>query len=163
MSEPNPPGYAPDNDPSAQPPPSAPYAAYPTPPPGAAPTYGYGGTGQVGKVRETGISILLFIVTLGIYGWFWYYNVHKEMKDHSGRGLGGPVALVLAIFVGIVMPYITSSEVGDLYEARGQQKPVSAGTGLWSFPGALILVGPIIWFVKTNGALNEYWRSLGAQ
>jgi hypothetical protein len=85
------------------------------------------------------------------------------MKNYSGRGLDGPLALVLAIFVGIVMPYITSSEVGGLYEARGQQKPVSGATGLWVFPGVFIIVGPIIWFVKTNGALNDYWRSVGAQ
>jgi hypothetical protein len=26
----------------------------------------------------------------------------------------------------------------------------------------LILVGPIVWFVKTNAALNDYWKSLGA-
>ncbi|MGI8433986.1 MAG: hypothetical protein ACR2LE_04530 [Nocardioidaceae bacterium] len=73
------------------------------------------------------------------------------------------MALLLALFVGIVMPFITSSEVGDLYARRGQEKPVSGSTGLWYFPGIFILVGPIIWFVKTNGALNSYWRSVGAQ
>jgi uncharacterized protein DUF4234 len=119
-------------------------------------------TGPVGRIRSTGLSILLFIVTLGIYGWFWYYGVHEEMKRHKGDGLGGPIALILAIFVGIVMPYLTSAEVGELYERRGQPKPVSGLTGLWSFPGAIIIVGPIIWFVKTNGALNDYWASLGA-
>ncbi|GAB2640648.1 hypothetical protein GCM10027270_31590 [Nocardioides ginkgobilobae] len=44
-----------------------------------------------------------------------------------------------------------------------QKEPVSGATGLWYFPGMFILVGPIIWFVKTNGALNDYWKSLGAQ
>jgi hypothetical protein len=119
-------------------------------------------SGQLGKVRSTGVSILLFIVTLGIYGLVWYYLTHDEMKRHSGEGLGGALALVLAFFVGIVMPFLTSSEVGKLYERRGQQPPVSALTGLWYFPGAIILIGPIVWFVKTNGALNDYWRSLGA-
>jgi hypothetical protein len=42
------------------------------------------------------------------------------MKHHTGEGLGGGIALVLAIFVGL-----------------------------------------IVWFVKVNGALNAYWRSLG--
>jgi hypothetical protein len=116
--------------------------------------------GPVGKIRSTGISILLFIVTLGIYGWFWYYGVHDEMKRHKGGdGLGGAIALILAIFVSIVMPFLTSSEVGGLYERRGQEKPVSGITGLWIL---LPLVGGIIWFVKTNGALNDYWASLGA-
>ena len=120
-------------------------------------------TGPVGKVRGTGVCILLMVVTLGIYSWFWWYGTHEEMKRHSGRGLGGVIALLLAIFVGIVMPYLTSNEVGELYERRGQEKPVSALTGLWYFPGIFLLVGPLIWFVKTNGALNAYWKSLGAQ
>src|SRR3954471_2809573 len=145
----NDPADVPPAEQTSPPPPPATYSAYPAPPPGAVAAYG-GATGPVGKVRSTGVCILLYIVTLGIYGWFWYYSVHREMKDHSGRGLGGGVALVLAIFVGIVMPYITSAEVGGLYEARGQQKPVSAATGLWAFPGVIIIVGPIIWFVKTN-------------
>ena len=40
---------------------------------------------------------------------------------------------------------------------------MSGLTGLWYFPGMLILIGPIVWFVKTNGALNNYWRSMGAR
>jgi hypothetical protein len=154
-------------DPAAQQPPAAPPPPptdYPAAPPAPAAGYGYPpaayAPGPIGKVRGTGISILLFIVTLGIYGWFWYYGVHDEMKRHkNGQGLGGGIALVLAIFVGIVMPFITADEVGKLYEARGQAKPVSAITGLWII---LPLAGAIVWFVKTNGALNDYWKSLGA-
>jgi hypothetical protein len=85
------------------------------------------------------------------------------MKRHkNGDGLGGVIALVIAALVGVVMPFLTSNEVGELYERRGQSKPVSGLTGLWYFPGIFILVGPIVWFVKTNGALNDYWVSLGA-
>ena len=40
---------------------------------------------------------------------------------------------------------------------------MSGLTGLWFFPGMFILVGPFIWFIQTNRALNEYWQSLGAQ
>jgi hypothetical protein len=29
--------------------------------------------------------------------------------------------------------------------------------------GAFILIGPLVWLVKTNGALNAYWRSVGAR
>jgi uncharacterized protein DUF4234 len=136
---------------------------HPAPYPSASPApYQAPVTGPLGQPRSTGIGILLYIVTFGIYGWYWFYKTHDEMKRHSGTGLGGGIALLLAIFVGVAMPYLTSSEVGELYQRRGQPRPVSAATGLWAFPGALILVGPIIWFVKTNGALNTYWRSLGA-
>lgn len=132
---------------------------FPTPP-----TSAPAATGPIGTVRSTGMCILLSIVTLGIYTWFWYYKTHEEMKAHSGAGLGGPVALILAIFVGFLMPFFSSAEVGDLYARRGQPKPVSGTTGLWALLlGWFFLVGLIVWFVKTNGALNEYWKSLGAQ
>lgn len=119
--------------------------------------------GPIGQVRSTGIQILLFFVTLGIWSFVYYYQTHEEMKRHSGEGVGGVLALVLSFFVGIVSPYLLSSEVGGLYERSGRTKPVSAVTGLWFFPGAFVLVGPIVWFVKTNGALNAYWRSVGAR
>jgi hypothetical protein len=124
--------------------------------------YGAPGAAQLGKIRGTGVAILLTIVTLGIYPLYWYYSVHEEMKRHRGSGLGGGLALLLAFLVGIVMPYITASEVGAMYEARGQHKPVSGVTGLWYFPGIFLLfIGPFVWFAKTNGAINAYWRSLG--
>ena len=120
--------------------------------------------GPVGKIRSTGMCVLLTIVTLGIYSIYWYYATHDEMKKHSGNGLGGGIALVLAIFVGPVMVFLTPNEVGGLYERKGRAKPVSAATGLWYLLlGWFFLVGAIIWFVKTNGALNEYWKSQGAQ
>ena len=119
--------------------------------------------GPPGKVRATGTCVLLTVVTLGFYTWYWYFKTHDEMRRHSNTGLGGGVALVLAIFVGVVMPFLSSNEVGGLYERRGQAKPVSAVTGLWALLlGWFFFVGLIVWFVKTNGALNAYWRSLGA-
>ncbi|HET6939904.1 MAG TPA: DUF4234 domain-containing protein, partial [Nocardioides sp.] len=147
MSEdqnPTPPAEASQPD-AVPPPPAAP--APPVPAYDAVPA-----VGPVGNVRSTGTCILLTIVTLGFYTWYWYYQTHEEMKRHSGYGIGGPVALILAIFVGIVMPFLNSNEVGQLYERRGQAKPVSAVTGLWALLlGWFFFVGLIVWFVKTNG------------
>lgn len=142
---------------------------YSLPPQGAGPggyrqppvSYGQP-TGPVGSTRSTGLGILLFFVTFGIYGIYWYFVVHDEMKRHSGQGLGGGVALLLALLVGVASPFLASSEVGGLYERDGRHKPVSGATGLWVIPGILLLVLPIVWFVKTNGALNDYWRAHGA-
>jgi len=126
--------------------------------------YGYAPQVPAAKIRGTGVCILLTIVTFGIYPVVWYYKVHEEMKQHTGSGIGGVVALLLGLFVGIVMPYLSSSEVGQMYERRGMPKPVSGLTGLWYFPGMFLLgIGPIVWFVKTNGALNAYWRAQGVR
>jgi hypothetical protein len=121
----------------------------------------------VGRVRSTGLGILLFLVTFGIYGVVWWYMVHEDLKRHTGQGLGGGLGLLLGfvtVYLGVpVAPFFTSDEVGKLYERSGRTAPVSALTGLWYFPGMFLVFLPIVWFVKTNGALNDYWRSYGAR
>src|SRR5829696_1868423 len=148
----------------------APQPSFPPPPPpptdlpyAAAQQWQF--AGPVGKVRSTGVCMLLYIVTLGIYGLYWWYSVHDEMKRHSGQGMGGGVGLVLAVvtWFGLpIAPFFTSDEVGKLYQRIGRTNPVSALTGLWYFPGLFLVVLPLVWFAKTNGALNDYWRSQGA-
>lgn len=144
------------------PPPVAPYGFGAIPGP---PAYGRQAdpTGPIGQVRGTGLQILLFVVTFGIWAFVYFFQTHEDMKRHSGGGVGGVLALLLSIFAFIVSPFLLSHEVGGLYERRGRPGPVNALTGLWFFPGMFLLVGPLIWFIRTNGALNDYWRSLGAR
>lgn len=164
MSDTNDSAPAPEATSAAAPPPySAPQGEVVAPAPAAPAAYAApGATGELGKIRGTGACVLLSIVTLGFYTWYWWYKTHDEMKRHSGEGIGGPIALLLAVLVGIVMPFLTSNEVGKLYERQGKPAPVKATTGLWYLLlGWFFLIGAIVWFVKTNGALNDYWRSQG--
>lgn len=72
--------------------------------------------GPVGKVRSTWAVIGLSIVTFGLYGLYYYFATHEEMKRHSGEGVGGAIGLVLAIFTfGLVTPSLLPNEVGNLY------------------------------------------------
>lgn len=197
--------------PDAQPAAQAPsYPGYGAPPPYGAPPQGWQPqpwgpqSGPPGAVRPTGKCILLFVVTIAIYTYVYNYKVHKEMKEHSGRGVGGGVALLLTFLAGVAMPFVTSAEVGSLYARRGEREPVRGWTGLWlllpavggyvvliiamisvaatadpaapatdaeaiSFVVAFLLyaivaiAGGVVWFVKTNGALNRYWESVGGR
>ncbi len=117
-----------------------------------------GNTGPLGKPRSIGLSILLFIVTLGIYGIYWVYKTHEEIKQHSGVGVGGVVGLVIYIVVGIVSLFVIPSEIRQMYEKDGRESPVRGTTGLWNL---LLIIGTVIWFVKVQGALNRYWESKG--
>ena len=116
----------------------------------------------IGKPRSVLVIILLSIVTLGIYGLVWLYKTFEEMKRYSGKGVGGWIAVLLDLVIGVVIPYLMSSEVGKLYEQDGQKAPVSGYTGLWYFPGIIIIVGPLVWLCKTQWALNRFWESKGA-
>jgi uncharacterized membrane protein len=124
----------------------------PTPPSAAA------ARGPVGKVRSPLAVILLSIITIGIYALYWYYKTFQEIKDHTGEGVGGVVGLILAIFIVPVNWFLLPNEVGNMYERAGQERAVSAITGLWNL---IPLVGSIIWVVKVQGALNRYWESPG--
>jgi len=116
----------------------------------------------LGEVRSTGLQMLLFVVTVGIWGYVYLFQTHEDMKRHSGDGVGGVVALLVAFVCWLASPFLLSYEVGRLYARAGRRPPVSALTGLWFFPGIFLLVGPIIWFVLTNRALNDYWRGVRA-
>ena len=116
--------------------------------------------GPVGETRSIGLSILWFILTLGIYGIYWVYKTQEEVKRYSGNGIGGVLGLVIYILLSPVTFFIVPSEVRYMYEdLDGGQSPVRGVTGLWIL---LPLVGSIIWFVKVQGALNRYWESKGA-
>ena len=121
-----------------------------------------GNTGPLGHPRGVGFGILMFIVTIGFYGWYWIYKTMEEIGRHTSEGLGGVLSLVIWILIQPVMAFVTPSEIGKMYERDGQQPPVNGWTGLWLFPFGFLIVPAIVWFVKVQGALNSYWEGKGA-
>jgi hypothetical protein len=118
-----------------------------------------GNSGPLGQPRGIGFGILLFIVTLSLYGWYWAYKTHEEMKQHTGDGLGGVLGLVVWIIISAVSAFVIPSEIGKMYQRDGRTAPVTGWTGLWLFPGIILVIPAIVWFVKVQGALNRYWES----
>jgi hypothetical protein len=117
-------------------------------------------SGPLGQPRGIGFGILIFIITIGIYGIYWAYKTHEELKVHTGEGVGGVLGLVIYILISPVTFFIVPSEVRYMYEdLDGGQSPVRGIYGLWIL---LPIAGPIIWFVQVQGALNRYWESKGA-
>ena len=121
-----------------------------------------GNTGPLGQPRGVGLGILMFIVTIGFYGWYWIYKTMEEIGRHVGQGLGGVLSLVIWILIQPVMSFVTPSEIGKMYEKDGQSPPVNGWTGLWLFPFGFLIVPAIVWVVQVQTALNQYWEGKGA-
>jgi len=115
--------------------------------------------GPPGRPRGILFVIVLSIVTLGIYHLYWTFKVFDELKQHTGEGIGGVLALVIAIVFGIINAFVLPSEIGKMYVRDGRTAPMTGWTGLWLL---LPLVGWFVWIVKVQGAMNRYWESKGA-
>jgi hypothetical protein len=116
---------------------------------------------SVGGVNySTGLVILLTIVTLGIWGFFWTYRTNEDLKKYNGDGLGGVVGIVLYLLLNVVLMFTIPNEIKNMYDRDGRESPVTALWGLWFL---LPLIGNIIWYLKVQRALNDFWVSKGAR
>lgn len=123
------------------------------------------GTGATVKVRNPLGVVGLSIITLGIYFFFWWYFINREMRDlGSARNtdLGqSPGNSVLAITLGalIVIPAIvtmwtTSARIESAQEAVGMERRAS-GPVIFIL---LLLIGPVgIWYAQSE--LNKVWAA----
>jgi len=139
-------------------PPPPPSSTPPAPPaPGAATTPA--STGPLGKPRSIGLVLLLSIVTFGIWTVVWSYQNGKELKDNSNTGLGGVAYLFITLLISPVTMFLMASEVEQLYKREGKEPQITTIWGLWFL---LPLIGNIIWYVKIQRAINEYWVTHGS-
>lgn len=133
----------------------------PPPPPPSEPGYGspaaYGGPGgYIGDQKSIGWQILIGIVTVGIYGLYWIFRSHDDVKKHSGQGIGGVVGLIIWIVFYPVNLFLLPVEIQRMYEQEGQTSPVRWTSGFW------FLLFAIPWYVKMQAALNQHWAMHGA-
>lgn len=110
----------------------------------------------VGKPRKIGLQILVAVVTFGLYGIYWAYVSHEEVRRYSGEGVGGVIGAVIYFFAGIITLFLLPIEIQHMYENDDRESPVRASTAFWA-----LLFG-IPWYVKCQRALNEFWLSKGA-
>lgn len=103
--------------------------------------------------RSIGTQVFLAVVTVGLYGVYWAYTSHEDIKRETSDGVGGVGGSLLYVFCGIVTLFLLPLEIKRMHEARGLESPVGAGTAFW-----ILLLG-IPWYVKCQAALNQYWAT----
>ena len=110
---------------------------------------------MVGNARSIGVCIALAFLTLGLYSFVWTYQTFDELRRSNGRGLGGGAALLLLVVVSPVLVFLAPWQVGEAFIDLGEDPPVTALTGFWWL---VPLLGPLVWFVRVQGSLNELWE-----
>jgi Domain of unknown function (DUF4234) len=123
------------------------------------------GTGSRAKLRNPLGVVGLSLITFGVYYFFWWYFINREMRD-LGRArnvdLGqSPGNSVLAVTLGwiVIVPAIvsmwrTSDRIQRTQEVAGVQAPAS-GPIIFIL---LLLIGPVgVWYAQSE--LNKAWTA----
>jgi hypothetical protein len=114
----------------------------------------------------------LWLITLGIYGLYWWYQVNRELADlgrkRQADGLGDqPIVSLLALFPGslIIVPPFVSLYNGVQRIKRAQEITVGKVTMEgWIVLGLLVgsLVIGIAWMIVPGyiqNELNQAWKT----
>jgi len=127
-----------------------------------------GGPG-IAKVRHpVGVAVLT-LVTLGIYGLYWWYQVNREMVDlgkaRNAEGLGdNPTTSLLAMFPGglVLVPPFFSLYNGTQRMKRAQELTTGATPSLngWIIVILLVLGLSIVAYGYMQAELNKAWQTM---
>ncbi len=112
-----------------------------------------------GPFYSPGLVILLTIVTFGIWAIVWTYRTNEDLKRYNGDGLGGALGVVLCLLISVVVMFTIPAEIKTMYERDRRVSPVSPLWGLWFL---LPIVGHVVWYLKVQSALNDFWASKGS-
>jgi hypothetical protein len=113
---------------------------------------------QVGKSRHPWGVWLLVILTVGIYGLYWYYKVNAEARDYEQTVNVQPGLSVIAVIIpiaGIVSFVRTGGRINQAQRASGSRSRCSGLVGI-----VLILVAGV-GVVYYQAQLNKAWDQHG--
>ena len=123
------------------------------------------GAGSTAKIRSVVWVIVLELVTLGIYGFVWWYFIHRELRDY-GRAKGttelgtSPGTSLLAVTLGllIIVPALVSIFNGFKRVQAAQRltgiEPINGWIGLILF---LVFYPALMGYMQSG--LNPVWKA----
>ena len=115
--------------------------------------------GQTYPKRNPLVVLGLVFITIGIYGFYWYYKVNEEIKRYTGDQTISPSRSLLAVIPGfllIVPPFIayynTSNHIVRMQQQRALASQIS--------PSLVVILGLVIWIgmaAYVQEHLNRVW------
>jgi hypothetical protein len=106
------------------------------------------------------LVILLSIVTVTVWTYLWTFRTGGDLKRYNGDGLGAGITLLIRFLLWPVLFFTIPNEIKNMYARDGRSAPV---TWPWGFFFLLPVIGWLIWYLKVQAALNDFWLSKGAQ
>jgi hypothetical protein len=117
------------------------------------------------KLRNPVTSALLDVITIGIYGFYWFYVTNRDLAE-LGRARGttelgeNPTNSLLAAFPGflIVVPFVISGyNTAERVNAAGRISGVGENVNSIAATILMVVFFPIaIWYVQSK--LNPVWE-----
>lgn len=133
------------------------------------------GPGATAKTRHPVAVPALTLITLGIYGIYWWYQINREMVDLGrARGVDGlgdsPTKSLLAVFPGfliIVPPYVslynTVKRIQRAQEVTTGQVTLNGMIVLWLIIASFIVgVAGLVVPGYIQAELNKAWEAVGS-
>lgn len=102
------------------------------------------------------VSVILFsIITCGIYGLYWMYQVAKELQLATGKSQFSPaIILVLGLFISpvgfVLLAMECNDRLNDIRAAKGM--PPADNMVLWVVLGILL---PIVQVALIQNEINQ--------
>jgi Domain of unknown function (DUF4234) len=124
------------------------------------------GTGATAKVRNPLGVVGLSLITIGVYFFFWWYFINREMRDlgrsrnvdigqSPGNSVLGVTLGALIIVPAIVSEWRTGGRIELAQETVGIERRVS-GPIIFIL---LLLIGPVgVWYAQSE--LNKVWDAV---
>jgi uncharacterized membrane protein YhaH (DUF805 family) len=111
---------------------------------------------QIPKYRNMLLQVVLFVITFGIYGLYWFYSTASEMKEMAHDEDASPGMWTVLMVIPIVNLYSMYC-YGELFEkTSGGKLPGWALLLLW------VICAPAVWVIvqldlnqKSDAALRE--------
>ena len=108
-------------------------------------------TGHI-KYRNMFIQVILYIITLGIYGLYWFYVTYNELRIANGKDEGSGCLWTFLLIIPIAQFFAWWQHSMEYAEFVDEKYPGIAIFILW------IVFTPIVWFLVQMD-LNRAARS----
>lgn len=101
----------------------------------------------------------LALITLGIYGLYWYYKVNEEIKRYTGDQTISPGRSLLAVIPGallIVPPFIAYYNTANHVLKMQEQQRITSQIS----PALVVVLGILLWIgmaAYVQEHLNRVW------